>query len=59
MEPDIKPPKPPPPPPTLNQARLRSEEADRLRRREGRSATFIANALGRTEGGVATRTLMG
>jgi hypothetical protein len=59
MEPDIPRPKPAPPPPTLNEARLRAEQDDRLRQRRGRSATFLSSALGRAEGGVATRTLMG
>lgn len=59
MEPDMKPPRPTPPPPTINDARKRAEEADRLRRREGRSSTFLSNAPGRSEGGVATKVLMG
>ncbi|NBB17459.1 hypothetical protein GVN21_19030 [Caulobacter sp. SLTY] len=59
MEPDTRPLKPTPPPPTLNEARLRAEQDDRLRQRRGRSATFLSSALGRAEGGVATRTLMG
>ncbi|MDB5471990.1 MAG: hypothetical protein JWR84_3550 [Caulobacter sp.] len=59
MQPDMKPPRPTPPPPTINDARKRAEEADRLRQRRGRSATFLSNALGRSEGGVATKVLMG
>lgn len=59
MEPDMKPPRPTPPPPTIDDARKRAEEADRLRRREGRNSTFLSNALGRSEGGVATKVLMG
>lgn len=59
MEPDIKPPRPAPPPPTINEARKRAEEADRLRQRQGRGATFLSNALGRSTGGVATKVLMG
>jgi hypothetical protein len=59
MEPDIRPPAKAPPPPTINEARLRAEEEDRNRRRQGRSATFLSDAFGRTSGGVATKTLMG
>ncbi|RYF94781.1 MAG: hypothetical protein EON95_04085 [Caulobacteraceae bacterium] len=59
MEPDMKPPRPTPPPPTINEARQRAEEGDRLRQRRGRAATFLSNALGRSEGGVATKVLMG
>lgn len=59
MEPDLKPPPKAPPIPTINEARQRAEEMDRRRRRQGRSSTFLSNALGRATGGVATRTLMG
>ncbi len=59
MEPDMKPPRPTPPPPASNDARLRAEETDRLRQRRGRAATFLSSALGRSEGGVATKVLMG
>ena len=59
MEPDVRAPRKAPLPPTLNEARLRAEQDDRLRQRRGRSATFLSSALGRAEGGVATRTLMG
>lgn len=55
MQPDIKPPRPTPPPPTINDARKRAEEADRLRQRRGRETTFLSSALGRSQGGVATR----
>ncbi|MDO9337929.1 MAG: hypothetical protein Q7T61_16150 [Caulobacter sp.] len=55
----MKPPRPTPPPPTINDARQRAEEGDRLRQRRGRAATFLSNALGRSEGGVATKVLMG
>lgn len=59
MEPDMKPPRPTPPPPTINEARKRIEDGDRLRLRRGRADTFLSNALGRSEGGVATKVLMG
>lgn len=59
MQPDMKPPRPTAPPPTINDARKRAEEADRLRLRQGRGATFLSNALGRSQGGVATKVLMG
>jgi hypothetical protein len=59
MQPDIRPPAKAPPPPTINDARLRAEEEDRTRRRQGRGATFLSDAIGRSSGGVATRTLMG
>lgn len=59
MSPDIRPPVKAPPPPTINDARARAEEADRQRQRQGRSSTFLSDALGRTQGGVATRELMG
>jgi hypothetical protein len=59
MEPDMKPPRQTPPPTTINDARKRAEDNDRLRQRRGRAATFLSNALGRSEGGVATKVLMG
>lgn len=59
MAPDIKPPQPSPPPPTINEARLRAEEDDRLRKRQGRRSTFLSTAPGRAEGGIATKVLMG
>ena len=59
MQPDMKSPRPTPPPPTINDARKRAEDADRQRQHRGRSATFLSNALGRSEGGVATKVLMG
>lgn len=59
MEPDIRPPPKAPPAPTINEARMRAEEMDRRRRRQGRSSTFLSDAMGRAAGGVATRTLMG
>ncbi|MBX3480011.1 MAG: hypothetical protein KF842_06400 [Caulobacter sp.] len=59
MEPDLKPPRPAPPPPTINDARLRAEDEDRLRLRQGRRSTFLSTASGRAEGGIATKVLMG
>ncbi|MBI1406161.1 MAG: hypothetical protein GC145_08560 [Caulobacter sp.] len=59
MAPDIKPPRPTPPPPTINEVRLRAEEDDRLRMRQGRRSTFLSTTPGRAEGGIATKVLMG
>jgi hypothetical protein len=59
MQPTLRRPRPAPPPPTLNEARIRSESEDRLRRRQGHAATFLSTAGGRSEGGVATRMLWG
>jgi hypothetical protein len=46
-------------PSTINEARLRAEEEDRNRRRQGRSATSCRTHFGRTSSGVAMKTLMG
>lgn len=52
------PPPPPPPPPTIDEAAMRSEEADKLRRRRGRLASiFAGNAGGPTP--TATKSLTG
>jgi hypothetical protein len=59
MQPTLRRPRPAPPPPTLNEARIRAESEDRLRRRQGHAATFLSTASGRSEGGVATRMLWG
>jgi len=46
-----------PPPPTVNEARVDAEKDDLLRRKRGRSSTFVSNPLARGSGGVATAML--
>lgn len=59
MEPKVRESKKAPPPPTVNDARVAAEENDTLRRRKGRSATFISDGMGRMTGGAAVKNLMG
>lgn len=59
MQPKTQAPIQAPPPPTVNDARLKAEQDDLLRRRQGRAATFLSEPSGRAAGGVATKQLMG
>lgn len=59
MNPDSGKARPAPPPPTIDDARIASERDDRLRSRRGRAATYVSSPQGRSEGGVATKMLLG
>jgi hypothetical protein len=49
----------PPPPPTLDDARLKAEQADLVRQRQGAAATYVSTPAGRAGGGVASKMLLG
>lgn len=59
MQPDAPKARPAPPPPTINEARVSAETNDMLRRRQGRSSTFLSDGFSRMTGGVASKALMG
>ena len=57
MQPDTPRSRPAPPPPTINTARVSAEQNDMYRRRQGRAATFVSNAAGRSSGMVSKAVL--
>lgn len=48
-----------PPPPTVDEAQVRRNEVDRMRRRRGRAATILSDQASQATGGVGVNRLLG